>query len=51
VVVLRNGTVRSAGAENAQPAAWLKAAGMKYVELDSAALPRKEAMPALVLSS
>jgi uncharacterized protein DUF2726 len=50
-VVLRDGTVRSAGAETVQPAGWLEAAGMKYVELDSAALPRKEAIRALVLSS
>ena len=50
-VVLRDGTVRSAGAQSAQPAVWLRAAGMKYVELDSAALPRKEAIRALVLSS
>lgn len=50
-VVLRDGTVRSAGAQSAQPAVWLEAAGMKYVELDSAALPRKEAIRAVVLSS
>ena len=50
-VMLHDGTVRSAGAQSAQPAVWLKAAGMKYVELDSAALPRKEAIRALVLSS
>ena len=50
-VMLHDGTARSAGARSAQPAVWLKAAGMKYVELDSAALPRKEAIRALVLSS
>jgi hypothetical protein len=50
-VVLRNAAARSAGAKSVQPAAWLKAAGMKYVELDAAALPRKEAIRALVLSS
>ena len=50
-VVLRDGTRRSTNAESVQPAGWLKAAGMKYVELDSAALPRKDAIRALVLSS
>ena len=50
-VVLRDGAGRSTNAESVQPAGWLKAAGMKYVELDSAALPRKDAIRALVLSS
>ena len=50
-VVLCDAAARSAGAQNTQPAAWLKAAGMRYVELDAAALPRKEAIRALVLSS
>ena len=50
-VVLCDAAARSAGAQNTQPAAWLKAAGMRYVEIDAAALPRKEAIRELVLSS